>query len=205
MPPVPASCVTAPEAASSLTVPPSPVVPALEPAPPDAVIALPTVILPPPAVSVILPAAPPLVSPIVAALPEVVILPLLLVAILPSEPTLVAVRTTSPPTVAATLDVVFIASVMLILGAESSKRAPFVVIPVGLTEPMVSASELCTFTAPVAEEANVPNWLVELLSVKLPVPSRPSLAEIISPFCVTVPDAAESTVLANVLTEATPK
>ena len=102
----------------------------------------------------------------------------------PSAPAAVDVSVTAPPDVPA---VVLCVSIVVLLesidGAAIVIAAPPDTIPVGFTAPIVSAESVVNVTAPVASDAKTETTLTGLekvsarLSVKIPVPLRPSLAD----------------------------
>ena len=81
----------------------------------------------------------------------------------------------------------------------STRTVPVLVMPVGLTVPMVNAPLLMTFTLPslvvLLPPANVVMLLLVLVSVKLPVPFKPKPAAEIAADCVTLPVANRLTLL----------
>ena len=83
----------------------------------------------------------------------------------------------------------------------STRTVPVLVMPVGLTVPMVNAPLFTTFTLPslvaLLPPARVVMLLLVLVSVKLPVPCRPKPAALIAPDApwVTLPVACRLTLL----------
>ena len=150
-------------------------------APPRAVIVPATDKVDPPAVSVMAPALPPLLSLAVAAWPDEMIVP---TRRDPLAPVCIDVSVTAPPDMpGVVLRVSIVALVESIDGAAIETAAPPDIIPTGFTVPIVSAERVVNTTDPVASDAKTDTTLSGFekvsarLSVKLPVPLRPSLAD----------------------------
>ena len=127
------------------------------------------------------PALPPLLSLAVAPLPDELIVP---TSNAPFAPVPVDVSVTAPPDVPGVLLRV---SIVVLLestdGAAMVTAAPPDMMPTGFTVPIVNADNVVNVTVPVASDAKTETTFSGFekvsarLSVKLPVPLRPSLAD----------------------------